>query len=130
LLFDGRVSEYTKLTASRKKLNKVVIAADGVESRVGRWAGLETHIDFRDMESAVQITAANIPVDQNTLYFYFGKDVAPNGYFWIFPKGHNKANIGLGVSGLIGKKKSAQSFLDDFMGKHYPTEPVLTKIAG
>lgn len=109
---------------------KIVIAADGVESRVGRWAGLKTHIDFRDMESAVQITAANIPVDQNTLCFYFGKDVAPNGYFWVFPKGHNKANIGLGVSGLIGKKKSAQSFLDDFMNKHYPNAPVLTKIAG
>ena len=110
--------------------SKIVIAADGVESRVGRWAGLKTHIDFRDMESAVQITAANIPVDQNTLYFYFGKDVAPNGYFWVFPKGNKKANIGLGVSGLIGKNKSAQSFLDDFMNKHYPHAPVLTKIAG
>ena len=109
---------------------KIVIAADGVESRVGRWAGLKTHIDFRDMESAVQITAANIPVDQNTLYFYFGRKVAPNGYFWIFPKGNNKANIGLGVSGIIGKKKSAQSFLNDFMSKHYPGAPVLTTIAG
>jgi len=48
----------------------------------------------------------------------------------FFPKGHNKANIGLGVSGIIGKKKSAQSFLDDFMNKHYPNAPVLTKIAG
>ena len=109
---------------------KVVIAADGVESRVGRWAGLETHIDFRDMESAVQITAANIPINQNTLYFYFGKDIAPNGYFWVFPKGHNKANIGLGVSGLIGKKRSAQSYLYEFMDKHYPDAPVLTSIAG
>jgi digeranylgeranylglycerophospholipid reductase len=109
---------------------KIVIAADGIESRVGRWAGLKTHIDFRDMESAVQITAANIPVDQNTLYFFFGKDVAPNGYFWIFPKGNNKANIGLGISGIIGKKKSAKSFLDDFMNKHYPNAPVLTTIAG
>jgi digeranylgeranylglycerophospholipid reductase len=108
----------------------VVIAADGVESRVGRWAGLKTHIDFRDMESAVQITAANIPVKQDTLYFYFGKDVAPNGYFWIFPKGNDKANIGLGVNGLTGKKKSAQSFLNEFMNKYYPKAPVLTTIAG
>jgi digeranylgeranylglycerophospholipid reductase len=82
------------------------------------------------MESAVQITAANIPVDQNTLYFYFGQEYAPNGYFWIFPKGQNKANIGLGVSGLIGKKKSAQTFLNDFMNKFYPNSPVLTTIAG
>lgn len=133
LLFDdGKVSGVKyELNGEQKEVKaKIVIAADGVESRVGRWAGLETHIDFRDMESAVQITAANIPVDQSTLYFYFGKDVAPNGYFWIFPKGNNKANIGLGVSGLIGKKKSAQSFLDDFMNKHYPNAPVLTKIAG
>jgi len=133
LLFDdGKVSgiKYEHNGEQNELKAKVVIAADGVESRVGRWAGLKTHIDFRDMESAVQITATNIPVDQNTLYFYFGKDVAPNGYFWVFPKGHNKANIGLGVSGLIGKKKSAQSFLNDFMNKHYPNAPVLTKIAG
>lgn len=134
LLFDdsGKVSGVKyEYQGEQKEVNaKVVIAADGVESRVGRWAGLKTHIDFRDMESAVQITAANIPIDQNTLYFYFGKDVAPNGYFWIFPKGHNKANIGLGVSGLIGKKKSAQSYLNDFMDKHYPNAPVLTSIAG
>ncbi|HMU42582.1 MAG TPA: NAD(P)/FAD-dependent oxidoreductase [Ignavibacteriaceae bacterium] len=133
LLFDnGKVIgvKYEYQGEQKEVKAKVVIAADGVESRVGRWAGLKTHIDFRDMESAVQITAANIPVDQSTLYFYFGKDVAPNGYFWIFPKGHNKANIGLGVSGLIGKKKSAQSYLDDFMNKHYPNAPVLTSIAG
>jgi digeranylgeranylglycerophospholipid reductase len=133
LLFNnGKVTGVKcELNGEQKEVtSKVVIAADGVESRVGRWAGLETHIDFRDMESAVQITAANIPVDQNTLYFYFGKDVAPNGYFWVFPKGHNKANIGLGVSGLIGKKKSAQSFLNEFMNKNYPNAPVLTKIAG
>lgn len=133
LLFDdGKVSgvKYEYQGQEHEVKAKVVIAADGVESRVGRWAGLKTYIDFRDMESAVQMTAANIPIDQNTLYFYFGKDVAPNGYFWIFPKGRNKANIGLGVSGIIGKKKSAQSYLDDFMNKHYPDAPVLTTIAG
>jgi digeranylgeranylglycerophospholipid reductase len=133
LLFDdGKVTgvKYEYNGEQKEVKSKIVIAADGVESRVGRWAGLKTHIDFRDMESAVQITAANIPVNQNTLYFYFGKDVAPNGYFWVFPKGNNKANIGLGVSGMIGKEKSAQSFLNDFMDKHYPNAPVLTKIAG
>jgi digeranylgeranylglycerophospholipid reductase len=133
LLFDdGKVAgvkyesdgEQSEITA------RVVIAADGVESRVGRWAGLKTHIGIRDMESAVQITAEDIPVSQDTLYFYFGKDFAPNGYFWIFPKGNNKANIGLGVSGLTGKKKSAQSFLNDFMNKYYPGAPVLNKVAG
>jgi digeranylgeranylglycerophospholipid reductase len=133
LLFDnGKVSgvKYEYQGEQKEVKAKVVIAADGVESRVGRWAGLATHIDFRDMESAVQITAANIPVDQNTLYFYFGQDFAPQGYFWIFPKGDSKANIGLGVSGLIGKKKSAQTFLNSFMERYYPSAPVLTTVAG
>jgi digeranylgeranylglycerophospholipid reductase len=114
----------------RELHSKVVIAADGVESRVGRWAGIKTHIDFREMESCVQITASNIDVNPNTLYFHFGKEVAPEGYFWVFPKRSNAANIGLGVSGDIGKKKSAQTFLNKFMDKHYPDAPILTQIAG
>lgn len=133
LLFDdGKVAGVKyESDGEQKEINaKVVIAADGVESRLGRWAGLKTHVNIRDMESAVQITAEDIPVSQDTLYFYFGKNFAPNGYFWIFPKGNNKANIGLGVSGLTGKKKSAQSFLNDFMNKYYPEAPVLNKVAG
>jgi len=133
LLFDnGKVSGVKfEHQGEQKELNaKIVIAADGVESRVGRWAGIKTHIDFRDMECCAQITAANISVEQDTLYFYFGNDVAPQGYFWIFPKGNNLANIGLGVSGMAGKKKSAQSFLNSFMEKQYPDAPVLTAIAG
>jgi digeranylgeranylglycerophospholipid reductase len=102
LLFDnGKVSgvKYEFQGEQKEVKAKVVIAADGVESRVGRWAGLATHIDFRDMESAVQITAANIPVDQNTLYFYFGENLHLRVTSGFFQKGHKKANIGLGVSG-------------------------------
>ncbi len=133
LLFeDGKVSG-VKLEYQGKQeeiKSKIVIAADGVESRVGRWAGIKTHVDFKDMESCVQITASNIDVNENTCYFYFGKDVAPEGYFWLFPKGNSTANIGLGVSGSIGKKKSALSFLNDFMNKNYQNKPILTQIAG
>lgn len=133
LLFDdGKVSGVkVEITGEKKEIkSKIVIGADGVESRVGRWGGIKTFTDFRDMESGVQVTASNIPVDQNTLYFYFGKEVAPEGYFWVFPKGNNLANIGLGVSGLIGKKKSALAYLNDFMEKHYPDAPILTRVAG
>ncbi|HPI38564.1 MAG TPA: NAD(P)/FAD-dependent oxidoreductase [Ignavibacteriaceae bacterium] len=116
----------------QKEVNaKIVIAADGVESRVGRWAGLKTHVDFRDMECCVQYTVSNIKdINNETCYFYFGKNVAPSGYLWIFPKGNNTANIGLGISGLEGKKKSALSFLNEFMAEHYPDASVLTSIAG
>lgn len=129
---DGKVSgvKYEFNGEQKEVKAKIVIAADGVESRVGRWAGLETFCDFRDMESCVQVTASGVTVSADTCYFYFGKDFAPNGYFWIFPKGENIANIGLGVSGLIGKKKSASTFLNAFMESRYPNASVLTKIAG
>jgi len=133
LLFDGdKVSgvKYEYASEQKEVKAKVVVAADGVESRVGRWAGIKTFVDFRNMESCVQITAANINVDPNTCYFYFGKEYAPKGYFWIFPKGNSSANIGLGVSGKIGKNRSAKSFLNHFMNNYYPDAPILTQIAG
>lgn len=129
---NGKVSgvKYEYRGEQKEIRSKIVIGADGVESRIGRWAGLKTHIHFRDMECCAQITASNINLNPNTLYFYFGEEYAPGGYFWVFPKGKNTANIGLGVSGTIGKKRSALSYLNDFMAKNYPDAPVLTSIAG
>jgi digeranylgeranylglycerophospholipid reductase len=133
LIFDNdRVAGVKVEIGGEKKeiKSKIVIAADGVESRVGRWGGLKTYTDFRDMESGVQVTASNISVDQHTIYFYFGQNVAPEGYLWVFPKGNNLANIGLGISGMIGKKRSALSYLNEFMENHYPDAPILTRVAG
>ncbi len=133
LIFDGNNVSGVKVEigGEQKEIKaKIVIAADGVESRVGRWGGLKTYTDFREMESGVQVTASNIPVNQNTIYFYFGEKVAPEGYLWVFPKGNNLANIGIGISGLIGKKKSALKYLNEFMDEHYPNAPVLTRVAG
>ena len=133
LLFeDGKVAgvKYEFLGEQKEVRSKIVIAADGVESRVGRWAGLKTYTDFRDMECCMQVTASNIKIDPNTLYFYFGEKIAPNGYLWVFPKSGGCANIGVGVSGMAGKKKSALAYLNDFMDKKYPEAPVLTYIAG
>jgi len=133
LLFEGKkVSGVTfEHDGIKKQVNaKIVIGADGVESRVGRWAGLNTYTDFRDMESCVQVTVGNIDIDQNSCYFYLGSMFAPNGYLWIFPKGNRSANIGLGISGAIGKKKSAKKYLEEFLNAYYPNISVLTKIAG
>ncbi len=132
LIEDGKVCgvKYEYRGEQKELKAKVVIGADGVESRVGRWAGLKTHIHFKDMECCVQVTASNIKIDPGTLYFYFGKDYAPGGYFWIFPKGKETANIGLGISGMVGKKRSSLSYLNNFMERNFPSAPVLTSIAG
>jgi digeranylgeranylglycerophospholipid reductase len=109
---------------------KVVIGADGVESRVGKWAGIDTTTHIHDMESCAQVTVSGIEVEQDILDFYFGEHVAPGGYLWIFPKGKDAANIGLGVSVENAKKKSAIRYLEEFLEKRYPGAAVLTRIAG
>ncbi|HEY9164829.1 MAG TPA: NAD(P)/FAD-dependent oxidoreductase [Candidatus Kryptonia bacterium] len=109
---------------------KIVIGADGVESRVGRWAGIDTTVSMHDMESAAQVTAANVDVEEDTCYFYFGEKYAPGGYLWVFPKGNKTANIGLGVAADMSKKKHALKFLDEFMRDNFPNASVLTTLAG
>ncbi len=110
--------------------SRIVIGADGVESRVGRWAGIDTTVSMHDMESAAQVTAANIDVEQDTCYFYFGEKYAPGGYLWVFPKGNNTANIGLAVAADRSKQKHALKFLDEFMRESFPRASILTKLAG
>jgi len=109
---------------------KVVIGADGIESRVGRWGGLRTNVKLRDMESCMQVTLANIKVDPRFIYIYFGQHVAPGGYFWVFPKSATVANVGLGVSGEYAKERSAQQYLNDFIAKHYPNASILYTVVG
>jgi digeranylgeranylglycerophospholipid reductase len=109
---------------------KIIIAADGVESRVGKWAGMDTTCHIRDMESCAQMTLSGIEVDPDVLDFYFGEEVSPGGYLWVFPKGNDTANVGLGLSVEEAKKKSAIKFLNEFVNKKFPKAAMLTHIAG
>lgn len=110
--------------------SKIVIGADGVESRVGRWAGMNTTVSMHDMESAAQVTAANVDVEDDTCLFYFGERYAPGGYLWVFPKGNRTANIGLAVAADQSRKKHALKFLEEFMETNFPDASVLSKLAG
>lgn len=109
---------------------KVVIGADGVESRVGKWAGIDTTCHIRDMESCAQLTLSGIDVQTDILDFYFGDEIAPGGYLWVFPKGKTIANVGIGVNVEEAKNKSATRYLDEFVERIFPGAAVLTRIAG
>ncbi|MBT3251898.1 MAG: NAD(P)/FAD-dependent oxidoreductase [Candidatus Marinimicrobia bacterium] len=110
--------------------SKIVIAADGLESRVGRWAGLRTQIRMKDMESCMQYTVANVPLKENRIDFYVGQEYAPGGYLWVFPKGPTTANIGMGISGAYSKDVNPKKLLDKFMEKNYPDVSILTSMCG
>ena len=108
----------------------LVIGADGVESRVGRWAGLRTNIKMRDMESCLQMTLSNVNVDPKYIYFYLGREMAPGGYLWVFPKNDRVVNVGLGISGEFARYKSARRYLQEFVDKRFPNAAVLYTVVG
>lgn len=105
--------------------SKLVIGADGVESRIGRMAGINTKLNLNDIDSGYQKTIAGIKVNRNVCYFYVSNKLAPDGYIWIFPKGKDIANIGIGISGKSAiKGESAKKRLNKFIDSKYPNHKV------
>lgn len=100
---------------------RVVIGADGVEAMVGRWAGLDTRVPSRDMESCAQYVLQGIDCDPDAIYLQFGDTIAPGGYAWIFPKSVGVANVGLGLVALKTDGRNAREYLDAWVGRRYPT---------
>jgi digeranylgeranylglycerophospholipid reductase len=73
-----------------------VVGADGFESQVGRWAGINTSLAPRDITSCFQYRLTNIDQEYDYCEFVLGSK-APGGYIWIFPKDKDTANVGLGL---------------------------------
>jgi len=95
----------------------MVIGADGVESRVGHWAGLRSVLQQEDCLVCAQFMLAGIELDPNCCYYYLGEELAPGGYAWIFPKGEEMANVGLGVQADLAAL-SALEYLHRFIGQY------------
>lgn len=93
-----------------------VVAADGFESQVGRWAGLNTRLKAGDIMSCLQYRLTGVEVDPKYCEFYLGTVVAPGGYLWIFPKSEDTANVGIGVMAKKVKVKAdPKKYLDRFI---------------
>ena len=92
----------------------LIIAADGVETQTARKLGVNTVNKLKDIDSGYQYEMSNIDFDDPDLIsLWFGTDVAPRGYVWIFPKGNDHANVGIGIGG--SEEKSAKEYLDNWI---------------
>jgi len=87
---------------------------------VGRWAGLDTRVPARDMESCAQYVLQGIDFDPDAIYLQFGRNIAPGGYAWLFPKGVGVANVGLGLVALKADGRNARQYLDAWIARRYP----------
>ena len=114
-----------------RKINaKLVIAADGIESRLGRKAGIRTQVKMKDMASGIEYLVDDIDIDSDALDMYVGSKIAPGGYLWLFPKSERSANIGVAISGKYSSHKSAKNYLDDFIKKRFPDSEIKKKLTG
>ncbi|MBL7032651.1 MAG: NAD(P)/FAD-dependent oxidoreductase [Candidatus Delongbacteria bacterium] len=109
---------------------RLLIAADGVESRIARWAGIHTALPLKDLDSCQQVTLQGPDFNPGRVDFYFGNRIAPGGYAWVFPKGENSANVGLGISGKASVRRKAQAYLQDFLEAHFPEASILSTTVG
>jgi len=108
----------------------LVIGADGVETMVGRWAGLKTMMPLIDIETCFQYVLYHKSIERDFIDFYFGTKIAPGGYVWIFPKGDGLANVGLGINGAKAKDKPAKAYLDEFIAWRFPGASIMSSAAG
>jgi digeranylgeranylglycerophospholipid reductase len=104
----------------------IVIAADGIESNISRLAGLKTVNNVKDIGSCAQYEMVGVDIPSNYMQLYYGEQIAPGGYLWMFPKGNGIANVGLGV---LNSKETAYHYLTKFISKMDAT-PVELNIGG
>lgn len=122
---------------SYQKTAKIVIDATGMTSmlrnQISNTTKIERKVDRRDVES----TGRHImyfedgendltEFDPDYCIIHLDQDIAPGGYGWVFPKGKNKVNIGLGVEKTLlearnkrlGKKDSVTTLIGEYVGRN------------
>jgi digeranylgeranylglycerophospholipid reductase len=109
---------------------RLVVAADGVESRVARWAGIKTLNALRDLEVTTQYLLDNISTEKGYCEFFLGREVAPGGYAWIFPKTSDTANVGIGICGRYTRERSSTDYLHAFLAQRCPDSTPLAMVVG
>jgi digeranylgeranylglycerophospholipid reductase len=93
---------------------KVIVGADGPQSWVANQLGLKISLKPEDLDLGLQYEMCDIEFeDPELIHLYFGTEVAPRGYVWIFPKGSEHANVGIGIGGH--SRKPPRYYLDKWI---------------
>src|SRR6185437_8811241 len=132
----GIEGENTKTKEIVKKTAKVVVDCTGVTSvlitNLPIKSNIQKRIDRNDLESTGRYIYDFESAEGREDKTYFDPDyciihldqkLAPGGYGWVFPKGKNKVNIGLGVQQKLfdisnkerGEKRDLKKLIDDYV---------------
>ncbi len=112
---------------------KLVIGADGFESKVGRWAGIDTTLIPNHVVSCMQYRMVDIDIDSRYSHFYIGGGIAKGCYVWMFPKGESEANVGVGlVLSNLSSAGDVKRYLDEWIDARpaYQNGRVIERVSG
>lgn len=107
---------------------RIVIAADGLMSRTAKDFGINSTTGLRHLESCCQYEMTGVE-RENCIELYFGNEIAPKGYAWVFPKENDTANVGIGILPTKAEHH-ARYYLDQFVKKQNLTGKIVELNAG
>ena len=110
---------------------RILIAADGPESRIAKAVGINSTTNPKDMMSGVQFEMVGVNCERMDLIELHLGAFADGGYAWVFPKGDDIANVGIGISAT--SEKPAIECLNEFIESYPPlnnAKPVEINIGG
>jgi geranylgeranyl reductase family protein len=115
--------------------SKLLIGADGVQSKIAYWFGLKGP---KFILSGFGAEMSGVDIDPKFVEIYLGNNVAPNFFSWVVPKaekrhnGYTPARVGLACT---KSKKNAyqyytQLFSHPILGKKLSSSKIVQYIAG
>ena len=130
-----------KDNSTSNKTSKLMVDATGSASRLRTGLSIKSYIEKEidkenDMESTGRYIIKFEAAKKDSTFFdpdyciiHLDQEIAPGGYAWVFPKGEDKMNVGLGVQKRLlerrnrelGRKDTLQSLIDEYI----QTNPVI-----
>ncbi len=125
----------SKDNSTFKRTAKLVVDATGSASRLRTGLPIKSYIEKEidkenDMESTGRYILKFEVGERDSTFFdpdfciiHLDQEVAPGGYAWVFPKGQDKVNIGLGIQKRLlerrnrelGRNDTLQSLIDNYV---------------
>jgi digeranylgeranylglycerophospholipid reductase len=100
----GVVAKNLKTESKTQLQSKIVVDCSGftavLRKKLPPEIGIDLNVNNEDVEACYREIRGLAKADINLEFceIYLDQTVSPGGYYWIFPEGENRVNVGLGVA--------------------------------
>lgn len=108
---------------------KIIIGADGIRSSIGKITGFDIELSRGNYWLTYQYKLRSRDIRNHYVELFFGRRLAPGGYGWVFPKGEEIANVGVGISSQL-TNVHPKRFLDDFIKWRFNKPKIEERMGG